>query len=191
VTKSIGDRQSAHARAPARRETTIHVIQGEHRVTGDELTVYATILGSCVAACIFDPFARVGGMNHFLLPGDGHRAREADQYGAHLMELLVNDLMHIGARRDRLQAKLFGGARIVRSLSDVGRQNVEFAERFLDRDGIAIVGRDFGGERARRLQFWPASGRARQIYVVRDQSFAREEVEKASVEQSGGDLELF
>ncbi len=174
----------------APRETTIHVIQGEHRVTRDASTVYATILGSCVAACIFDPYARVGGMNHFLLPGDGERARD-DQLGAHLMELLVNDLMHAGARRERLQAKLFGGARVVRGLSDVGRKNVEFAERFLDRDGIALIGRDVGGERARRLQFWPATGRARQIYVVRDQSFAREEVAKASVAQSGGDLELF
>lgn len=177
----------------ARRETTIHIIQGDHRVTGDDSTCYATILGSCIAACLFDPFVKVGGMNHFLLPGDtaARRSHEAEHYGAHLMEVLVNDLMHLGARRDRLQAKLFGGGRILRGLSDIGRENAEFAEHFLVRDGIALVGTDVGGDRARRLQFWPCTGRARVMYVARDQRLVHAEVEKATVAPVGGDLELF
>jgi chemotaxis protein CheD len=178
----------------ATRETTIHLIQGDHHVSGDKSTHYATILGSCVAACLFDPFVSVGGMNHFLLPGDAaarRRSHEAEQYGAHLMELLVNDLMHLGARRNRLQAKLFGGARILSGLSDIGRQNADFAEAFLVRDGIALVGKDVGGERARRLKFQPCSGRVRVIYVARDQRFVHAEVKKATVAPAGGDLELF
>ncbi len=174
-------------------EPATHIIQGEHAVSGAPGKVYATILGSCVAACLHDPHAEVGGMNHFLLPGEiaGSRSLERDQYGVHLMELLVNDLMRLGARRDRLQAKLFGGARMVRGLSDIGRQNAEFAENFLQRDGIRLVGKDVGGDRARRLQFWPFSGRARQMYVTTDLRFVKGEVEKASAGRVAGAFELF
>ena len=175
----------------ASHETTTHIIQGEHAVSGAPGKVYATILGSCVAACLHDPHAEVGGMNHFLLPGDVARSLEGEQYGVHLMELLVNDLMRLGARRDRLQAKLFGGARMVRGLSDIGKQNAEFAENFLRRDGIRLVGKDVGGDRARRLQFWPFSGRARQMYVAADPKFVKDEVEKASTARAFGAFELF
>ena len=91
-------------------------------------------------------------MNHFLLPGDDRsfNPRDAERYGVHLMELLVNGLMQLGARRDRLQAKLFGGARVVRGLSDIGRKNGEFAERFLRYEGIAVASQDLGGEQGRR-----------------------------------------
>ena len=87
--------------------------------------VLTTLLGSCVAACIRDPMAGVGGMNHFLLPGGtlGGNDRAVQRHGVHAMELLVNDLLKHGARRDRLEAKLFGGARMIDGLTDVGRQN--------------------------------------------------------------------
>ena len=90
---------------------TIHLIQGEWRVGDGEDVALTTVLGSCVAACLHDPLARIGGMNHFLLPGDDQsfNPRDAERYGVYLMELLVNGLMQLGARRDRLQAKLFGG----------------------------------------------------------------------------------
>ena len=101
------------------------MIQGEFCVTDDPNVMLTTILGSCVAACMRDPVAQVGGMNHFLLPGvdDRSKNREAESYGVHLMELLVNDLLRHGARRDRLEAKLFGGAATMQGLCDVGALN--------------------------------------------------------------------
>ena len=82
------------------------------------------------------------------------------------MELLVNGLMRQGAHRERLEAKIFGGARMMQGLSDIGRKNAEFAKRFLSYEGIRIVGSDLGGERGRRLHFWPVTGRARQSYMA-------------------------
>ena len=128
-------------------------------------SVVTTLLGSCVAACIRDPVAGVGGMNHFLLPGEEARThgQDAERYGDYLMELLINGLMQQGAERERLEAKLFGGARMMRGLSDIGKKNAEFAERYLRHEGISVVGKDLGGERGRRLQYWPsraARGRA-------------------------------
>jgi len=152
-------------------ERRINIIQGEQYVDNDPATVLTTLLGSCVAACLWDPKAGVGGMNHFLLPGDravakmGMPESEAMRYGVHSMELLVNGLLRKGAQRDRLQAKLFGGARMIKGLTDVGELNAAFAERFLRAENIAIVGGSLRGETGRRIQFWPASGRARQILM--------------------------
>ncbi len=148
----------------AESDKRINIVQGEYHVTVDPMVVLTTLLGSCVAACIRDPFAAVGGMNHFLLPGHdgGSDAREAESYGVHLMELLVNGLLKRGARRERLEAKLFGGARTLDGLSDIGAKNARFAEHFLHHEGISYIGGSLGGEGGRRLQFWPVSGRARQ-----------------------------
>jgi len=144
-------------------ERKINIVQGEFHVTQDPNVVLTTLLGSCVAACIRDPKAGVGGMNHFLLPGnDGSSNREAESYGVHLMELLVNGLLKSGARRDRLEAKLFGGARTMEGLSDIGAKNGRFAETFLRHEGINYIGGSLGGEGGRRVQFWPVAGRARQ-----------------------------
>jgi chemotaxis protein CheD len=142
----------------------VNIVQGEFHVTADPKVVLTTLLGSCVAACIRDPLAGVGGMNHFLLPGQdgGPDVRESESYGVHLMELLVNGLLKRGARRDRLEAKLFGGARTLDGLSDIGAKNARFAERFLQHEGIGYIGGSLGGEGGRRVQFWPVSGRARQ-----------------------------
>ncbi len=85
---------------------------------------YTTILGSCVAACLHDPLAGVGGMNHFLLPGDDNEDPGNLRYGVHAMELLINALLGLGAKRDRIEAKLFGGAHVVHNLADIGARNV-------------------------------------------------------------------
>lgn len=142
----------------------IHIIQGEFRVIDDPNAVLATVLGSCVAACLRDAEAGVGGMNHFLLPGDlsGSRSGEAERYGVHLMELLVNGLLKKGARRERLEGKLFGGARMMEGLSDIGAKNADFAKRFLKNEGIRVVAENLGGTRGRRVEYSPVSGRARQ-----------------------------
>lgn len=170
----------------------INVVQGEARVERGEDVVMTTLLGSCVAACIRDPEAGVGGMNHFLLPGDGLTQGRAESYGLYLMELLVNGLLKQGARRHALQAKLFGGARTLDGLNDIGAKNAAFALRFLDMEGIAHAGGDLGGDRGRRIEYWPGSGRARQILMERSTPLPPPvTLPSASPRLSGGDLELF
>ena len=150
--------------------TRINVIQGKFGVSDDPEVVFATLLGSCVAACIRDPVAGVGGMNHFLLPGEEEEPYSlgANSYGVHLMELLINGLMRSGANRSRLEAKIFGGARMLSGLSDIGKKNVEFVHRFLEHEGIQLVGGNVGGNQGRRVQYWPHTGRARQGLVASD-----------------------
>lgn len=151
-------------------EQRIHIFQGEYRVTDNQHVVFTTLLGSCVAACLRDPEFRIGGMNHFLLPGQDCEEETAwrggEAIGVHLMELLVNGLLRRGARRERLEAKLFGGARIVDGLEDIGARNAEFAARYLRYEGIRVVGGSLGGTRGRRIQYWPSTGRARQIFIA-------------------------
>lgn len=173
-------------------EKRIHVGQGDHYVTSDPNEVLTTVLGSCVALCLRDPVAGVGGMNHFLLP-DGDGAMEGTaasrRYGAYAMEVLINDVLKAGGRRERLEAKLFGGGRMFDSLSDVGAANAAFAERFLADEGIPVVGGSLGGFGGRRLHFWPVSGRARQRAVMDVAAVPPPKVTKPPV--VSGDLELF
>jgi chemotaxis protein CheD len=141
----------------------VHVIQGEFKVSDDPNVVLSTILGSCVAACMRDPAAGVGGMNHFLLPGQSNGGGgEATRYGVHLMELLINGLLKKGARRERIEAKIIGGAKTIAGFSNVGEKNAEFAHQFLSDEGIRIVGSNVGGDVGRKLEYFPVSGRARQ-----------------------------
>ena len=170
------------------RATKVHVTQGESHVSTDPNVVMTTVLGSCIAACIRDPQAGVGGMNHFLLPdaGDG-RGGDAVRYGAYAMELLIHDLLKRGARRERLEAKIFGGAKLFDGLSDVGASNSAFAERFL------IVSSSTGGVSARRVEFWPTSGRVRQRLVAVDNApqDVRRPVPPPMPAASSGDVDLF
>ncbi len=139
-------------------------MQGEHAVSDNAEVVLTTVLGSCVAACMRDPVSGVGGMNHFLLPGvlDGAAKGQAMERGVHAMELLINALLQSGAQRNRLEAKLFGGARMIKNLSDIGAQNAAFAVDFLRQERIVCHGSSLGGDQARRIRFWPALGRAQQ-----------------------------
>jgi chemotaxis protein CheD len=138
----------------------VGVLPGHHRVLDQPDTAVTTLLGSCVAACIRDARLGVGGLNHFLLPGeDGSRS---SRYGVHAMEVLINDILKAGGAKARLEAKIFGGANVIDvSASDtVGARNVTFVEDYLRMEGIPIAAKDTGGERARRVYFFPASGRA-------------------------------
>jgi len=176
----------------------VQITQGETHVSGVDNEVLTTVLGSCIAACIRDPLARVGGMNHFLLPeGDG-KDRNAQRYGVNAMELLINGLLKRGATRNRLEAKLFGGANVLAGLSDVGSRNAAFAEKFLRDEGIPVVGGDVRGNRPRRIQYWPFSGRARQLAMPVAESASVVERERATVTatgrnnvEDGNDVELF
>ncbi len=168
----------------------MHVIQGEYQVVSDPDVVLSTVLGSCVAACMRDPAAGVGGMNHFLLPGDspGH---ESERYGAYLMELLINGLLKRGARRERIEAKLFGGARMVQGLSDIGAQNSAFARKFLYDESIRVVAENLGGTNGRRLEYFPVSGRARQIVLPQSATLLEPTAKRPAPPESHGTLELF
>lgn len=146
----------------------VQITQGDCYVTSNAREVLTTILGSCISACIRDPEVGIGGMNHFLLPEGEGSDRDAQRYGVNAMEVLINGILTCGGARDRLEAKLFGGANVIAALSDVGSRNVEFARRYLNDEGIRVCGGDVGGSSARRVQFWPVDGRARQLAIVDD-----------------------
>jgi chemotaxis protein CheD len=175
-------------------ERRIHVIQGKFVVTDDVSVVLTTILGSCVSACIRDPAAAIGGMNHFLLPGEGHQRdnQQAVCYGVYAMELLVNALLQRGAQRNRLEAKLFGGGHVLACSNDIGAQNADFAQRFLRHEGLNLVAASLRGYGGRRIQYWPVSGRARQIMIERDDlSLFTPGGPPLETQGSSADVELF
>jgi chemotaxis protein CheD len=146
---------------------TLHVAQGDHATGRDPTVVIGTILGSCVSACLWDPEARIGGMNHIVLPERTGSWNSIDSYGASDMERLINALLRQGATRGRLRSKIFGGANMIVGLPDIGQRNVDFLTAFLAREGIPIDGSSLGGNQARMVRFWPYSGRARQRLVDR------------------------
>lgn len=179
---------------PPPRERTLHVIQGDYRVVEDPRLVLSTILGSCVSTCMWDDEAGVGGMNHFLLPGDEGPASEQQKYGVNAMELLINALLQAGASRRRLKAKLFGGANVLQGLSDIGAKNAAFARRFLATEGIVCTAQSLGGNRARRVRFWPTTGRASQLLLEAtqvDSLFIERASAPPPVNPAAGSVELF
>ena len=166
----------------------ISIIQGEHRVLAVPDTMLTTVLGSCVAVCLHDPVAKLGGMNHFLLgePGEGHdvRPEEMQRYGVHAMELLINAMMQAGAARERLCGHLYGGANIIAGLGAIGSSNAAFARRFMETEGLEIRHCDLGGTSARKVEFLPVLGKVRSIKVTdvpppvqKPQSIATNDVE--------------
>ena len=159
-----------HAKPPQTLETsskTTHVLQGSFHITADPEEMLTTVLGSCVATCLYDPVARLGGMNHFLLPisAENPVAGAGFRYGAQAMELLINALLKSGAQKSRLEAKLFGGSQMDANLGPIGDRNAAFARQFLHTEGITCVAESLGGTMARRLRFWPASGLVRQMLI--------------------------
>jgi chemotaxis protein CheD len=143
------------------------ILPGEFYVTRSAEAV-STVLGSCIAACIRDPRNGVGGMNHFMLPeernGGSDAWREDDgtpstRYGAYAMESLINEILKLGARRENLELKLFGGGRILPTMTDIGLRNIEFVRRFAQLEHLRVVAEDVGNTTPRHVIFFPASGR--------------------------------
>jgi chemotaxis protein CheD len=144
----------------------IYITQGECRISLDPHLQISTILGSCVAACLWDSRAGVGGMNHFLLPfGSQTTVGGSLRYGVHSMETLINGLLGKGASRKDLQAKLFGGAMMSANLGNIGGENARFARDFLKNEDIPCVAADLEGVYARRVLFRPTTGQARVMTV--------------------------
>lgn len=168
-----------------------NVMQGEYEVSGDPTLVLTTILGSCIACCLFDPAAQIGGMNHFLLAAPPNARQglgdDAKRYGLYAMELLVNQMIKQGAARATMRAHLYGGANLLSGMRAIGTENARFAEGFLKADGIRLVRSDTGGVQARRLDLQPATGRVR----CRSVQGELPKVQAARVPVATGDVELF
>ncbi|MBK8573903.1 MAG: chemoreceptor glutamine deamidase CheD [Geothrix sp.] len=176
------------------------ILPGEFYATAED-EVIVTVLGSCVAACVMDPIAMVGGMNHFMLPmKQGERDPDvfyAARYGAAAMEYLINNVLHLGAQRNRLVAKAFGGGKVLPGMSsDVGGQNVDFVREFLRNEDIPIWAEDMGGPYPRKVYFFPHTG---QVLVKRMESMHNDTVlhrELTYIQEivgrpMSGDVELF
>lgn len=144
------------------RQRIVTITQGEYAVSRDPTVVISTLLGSCVAICLHDPVTQIGGANHILLPGESSANPQSLAEGSYSMEVLINAMLKEGAFKERLVAKVLGGSQMVSGLSDVGRRNAEFATGFLADEGIEILSKSLGGTSARRIQFWPTTGRLRQ-----------------------------
>ncbi len=147
---------------PSRSQPPVDRVLGVGEIAAERGPVWIrTLLGSCVAACLFDPQAGVGGMNHFLLPTGDHPGEAPTRYGVHAMELLINEIMRRGGDRRRIKAKLFGGASVLGFDRQVAipKANVEFARHFLELEGIPLVSEHLGGQRPLDVRMEASTGR--------------------------------
>jgi chemotaxis protein CheD len=175
------------------------ILPGEYFVS-DSGVLLVTVLGSCVAACIRDTESGVGGMNHFMLPDDGGRdtVGASARYGTYAMEVLINHLLKMGARRNRLEAKVFGGGAVLASLasSNVGAKNAEFVLEYLKTEKIPVVAQDLLDSYPRKVYYFPATGKVlvKKLHRVHNETlFSRERdyKDRLSVSKVEGDVELF
>ncbi len=146
-------------------KTVIILMAGDYFATENGEVLY-TVVGSCIATCMYDKERKVAGMNHFLLPGmvrpDEMLTSEVGRYGMFAMELLIGELIKLGAQRERLQAKLFGGGNVLKFRSsdgDITGSNIRFAKKFLELEGIPTVKQDLGGNGGRKILFFSDTDR--------------------------------
>ncbi|WP_027469234.1 chemoreceptor glutamine deamidase CheD [Deefgea rivuli] len=179
----------------------VKILPGEYYVTPREMLL-VTVLGSCVAACIRDPVSGIGGMNHFMLPESAEDRASVNglstRYGTHAMEVLINQLLKLGAKKSRLEAKVFGGGNVLRgfTVSNVGLQNAEFVKRFLSLEQIPIVAEDLLDIFPRKVYFFPQTGRVliRKLKAVHNNTIVEREKNygaRLTHLKDGGDVELF
>jgi chemotaxis protein CheD len=178
----------------------VKVFPGEHYVTSDPDEMLVTILGSCVSACIRDPLAKVGGMNHFMLPeaagGGWDTASDSMRYGNVAMERLINDILARGGMRQRLEIKVFGGGNVMKSTANIGHRNADFVEEYLADESLPIAARHLRGHLPRRVHYFPISGRVMLLELARTEQEAVVRIErdyksKIQVEPVAGSAELF
>ena len=141
----------------------VHLHPGQIFIASEPATV-TTILGSCVAVCLWDPLAKIAGINHFLLPSVPVASSHDARYGNRAMQRLIDDIVARGASTHRLMAKIFGGANVILAFTPkkpIGTQNVEMAREVLGRHAIDIVAEQTGGHRGRKLHFDTSTGAVR------------------------------
>lgn len=141
----------------------MRILPGGYLVSASGMMLM-TVLGSCVAVCIQDPVAGIGGMNHFMMPGTSRQPDSTGRYGQPAMEMLLDDLIRQGGVLSRCRAKIFGAGRVIPDMSDIGRKNVEFALAFLSEHAIHVAAVDTGDIFPRKVYFNPATG---QVFVKR------------------------
>jgi chemotaxis protein CheD len=177
------------------RSEAVKVLPGEYFVANEDILVMTT-LGSCIAACLWDRHAGVGGLNHFMLPeGSGDNGR----YGAYAMELLINEMMKRGASRSSLEAKIFGGGQVIASMEtmNVGERNTRFVLEYLRTERIPIVSKDVLDVYPRKVCFLPASGKAMVKRLASTNTTAMLARDRAAAQQAapvatrGGSVDLF
>jgi chemotaxis protein CheD len=177
----------------------IKLLPGEYYVTKRNM-VLVTVLGSCVAACIRDRVTGVGGMNHFMLPGDKDDTPVAPgaRYGGYAMEMMINQLLKSGATRANLEAKLFGGGNVLRgfTVTNLGERNAEFALRYLKNENISVVANSLLDIYPRKIYFFPATGKVmlKKLRHPNNDTIIEREAEYGSrlkYADIEGDVELF
>jgi chemotaxis protein CheD len=175
------------------------ILPGEYYYTNQNMLI-VTVLGSCVAACIRDRVTGLGGMNHFMLPdgGDSGPVSASMRYGAYAMEVLINDLLKAGARRESLEAKVFGGGAVLRGFTamNVGQRNADFVTQFLKTEKIPLVAEDLNDIYPRKVYFFPHNGKVlvKKLMQTHNDTLARREQDYASrlkVTPVAGDIDLF
>ncbi|WP_283130011.1 chemotaxis protein CheD [Enterovibrio norvegicus] len=154
---------------PGKQMMMVKIQPGEVYVTS-ERELISTGLGSCISACVWDPFIALGGMNHFMLPfGDAEEIEDweptqwrsnAARYGNYAMELLINTLIQQGAVKSRLRVKLFGGGLVMGKQANIGEKNIAFIRNYVESEGLTLVGEDLGSEYPRKVVFDPITGKA-------------------------------
>jgi len=179
----------------------VKILPGEYYVTGRDM-VLVTVLGSCVAACIRDRQSGLGGMNHFMLPDNksdaGNPVSLAGRYGTYAMELMINQLIKNGARRNNLEAKVFGGGNVMRgfTVANVGERNAEFVLDYLRAENISLAAQDLLDIYPRKVYYFPATGRAlvKQLRGVHNDTIIEREqqyVARIRASEIQGEVELF
>jgi len=178
---------------------SVKLLPGQYHAARGEATI-STVVGSCVSTCLWDPVERVGGMNHFMLPGEPAPASPwgvSARFGVHAMELLINEMVHLGADRRRLVAKVFGGAQVLQGFDtlDVGGMNSKFVLDFLREEGIRLAAQDLLGVSPRKLHLFPETGKVRmkRLHLQPNDVVQREREYRKTLESGtpSGDIELF
>ncbi len=177
------------------------ILPGEYYFTNKDMLI-VTVLGSCVAACIRDRVSGLGGMNHFMLPdggGDSDNPVSASmRYGTYAMEVLINQLLKSGARRENMEAKVFGGGAVLRGFTaiNVGERNAEFVLKYLKAEKMRITAEDLNDVYPRKVYFFPRTGKVlvKKLMQVHNDTLAKREQDYASKLKTNtvaGDVELF
>jgi chemotaxis protein CheD len=177
------------------------ILPGEYYFTAKDMLI-VTVLGSCVSACIRDRVSGLGGMNHFMLPDGGSDPNSpisaSARYGTYAMEILINDLLKAGARRDNLEAKVFGGGAVLKGFTaiNVGERNAAFVQTFLRNEKIRIVAEDLNDIYPRKVYFFPRTGKVlvKKLMQAHNDTLAKRESEYASrlkKQPVAGEIELF
>lgn len=180
------------------------ILPGEFYVTRNN-EIITTVLGSCVSACIRDPDTGVGGMNHFMLPGDNGRQHGqwggagclVTRYGVAAMETLINEIIKQGSRKNRLELKLFGGGAVLQmEKNKIGQRNIDFIRDFARAEGMAVAAEDLGGPWPRKVKFFPRSGKVmvRRLHSLQVQTVVAQEKKYETTlgnKEIPGEIDLF